>query len=231
MDAELRRKIPGVNWNFSQNIRDNVMEALSGFKGDNSLKIFGPEVDQLELLANKVANVMKDVPGMEDVGVIHEMGQSHLEFRVDPAKCERWGVMTADVNNVVRALLGPGPCPAWSRARSCLIFLFAGRSGCRNNETSILDIPVDVINNQVVLNQYPGTGSGAVSVPTAKGFAHPDPAPAGTLANTANPMSQQAPRLRLRDLVSPVAEDGSPDPGGQFERPAQPPSSASKASA
>ena len=48
---------------------------------------------------------MKDVPGMEDVGVIHEMGQSPLDVRVDPAKCERWAEMTADVNNVVQMLL------------------------------------------------------------------------------------------------------------------------------
>ena len=231
MDAELRRKIPGVNWNFSQNIRDNVMEALSGFKGDNSLKIIGPEVEHLELLANKVASVMKDVPGMEDVGVIHEMGQSHLEFRVDPAKCERWGVMTADVNNVVQSALGARAMSSMVEGEKLFDISIRWPKRLRNNETSILDIPVDVINNQVVLNQYPGTGSGAVSIPIAKGFAHPDPAPAGTLANTANPMSQQAPRLRLRDLVSPVAEDGSPDPGGQFERAAQPPSSASRASA
>ena len=48
MDAELERKLPGVTWNFSQNIRDNVMEALSGVKGDNSLKIVGPDFNQLQ---------------------------------------------------------------------------------------------------------------------------------------------------------------------------------------
>jgi cobalt-zinc-cadmium resistance protein CzcA len=218
MDAELRRKIPGINWNFSQNIRDNVMEALSGFKGDNSLKIFGPEVEQLELLAEKVKNVLQEVPGMEDVGVIHEMGQSHLEFRVDPAKCEKWGVMTADVNNVVSSALGARAMSSMVEGEKLFDISIRWPKRLRNNEASILDIPVDIINNQVVLNQYPGTGSGAVAVPSAKGFAHPDPAVSGTLANTANPMAQQAPRLRLRDLVSPVAEDGSPDPSGQFER-------------
>ena len=73
MNAELQRKIPGVVWNFSQNIRDNVMESLSGIKGDNSVKIFGPDIDQLELLATKVKNVLQEIQGMEDVGVFHEM--------------------------------------------------------------------------------------------------------------------------------------------------------------
>ena len=54
MNAELTAKLPGVDWNFSQNIRDNVMEALSGVKGDNSVKIFGPDLDKLESLADKV---------------------------------------------------------------------------------------------------------------------------------------------------------------------------------
>ncbi len=60
MNAELERSIPGIGWNFSQNIRDNVMEALSGVKGDNSLKIFGPDLDQLELLADKAKNILQE---------------------------------------------------------------------------------------------------------------------------------------------------------------------------
>jgi cobalt-zinc-cadmium resistance protein CzcA len=86
MSAELEKKIPGVSWNFSQNIRDNVMEALSGVKGNNSLKIFGPDLDQLELLAEKADDILKAVRGITDVGIFHLQGVSHLEFRVDPEK-------------------------------------------------------------------------------------------------------------------------------------------------
>ena len=82
----------------------------------------------------------------------------------------------------------------------------------RGNETSILDIPVDVGNNQVVQPQGPGF------VPSATGTGQAPPAVGGSLANTANPLSN-TPRLRLRDLVSPVGEDGSVDPDGQFEKP------------
>ena len=63
MDGELERKLPGISWNFSQNIRDNVMEALSGIKGDNSVKIIGPDLDKLELLATKTKDIMPADPG------------------------------------------------------------------------------------------------------------------------------------------------------------------------
>jgi cobalt-zinc-cadmium resistance protein CzcA len=217
MDDELEKKLPGIVWNFSQNIRDNVMEALSGVKGDNSIKIFGPDLDTLETLAAKAKNVLQTVRGIENVGTFHIRGQSHLEFRVDPAKCERWGVMTADVNNVVSSALGARALSSMVEGEKLFDIAVRWPKRLRGSETSILDIPVDVVNNTVVLNQYPGTGSGNVAVPNAKGWGFQDPAVPGTLANTANPISS-TPRLRLRDLVTPVGDDGAPDPGGQFEK-------------
>ena len=109
MNAELEAKIPAVMWNFSQNILDNVMESLSGIKGDNSVKIVGPDLDQLELLATKFKNEMDKIPGMANVGIFHIRGQSHLELRADPDKCRQWGVMPADVNNVIDSALRQPP--------------------------------------------------------------------------------------------------------------------------
>src|SRR5207253_502842 len=81
MNDELDAKIIGVDWNFSQNIRDNVMESLSGVKGDNSIKIFGPDLSKLEDLATAVKLRLEDVKGIgETVGVFRIMGQSNLEF-------------------------------------------------------------------------------------------------------------------------------------------------------
>jgi cobalt-zinc-cadmium resistance protein CzcA len=211
MNAELESKIPGVVWNFSQNIRDNVMEALSGIKGDNSVKIFGPDIDQLELLAAKVQNELQQIQGIENVGIFHVRGQSHLEFRVDPEKCEKWGVMTADVNNVVGSALGGKALSSMVEGEKLFDISVRWPKRLRNNETSILDIPVDIINNQVVLPQGPSL------VPSALGTSQQQPTPYSTQATTANPLSN-TPRLRLRDLVSPVSEDGAPDPSGQFER-------------
>ena len=211
MNADLGRKLPGIVWNFSQNIRDNVMESLSGIKGDNSIKIFGPDFDKLESLAAKVKNVLQGIPGIEDVGVFHIRGQSHLEFRVDPVKCQRWGVMTADVNNVVASALGGKAISSMVEGEKLFDISIRWPKRLRNSETSILDIPVDVGNNTVVQAQGPGM------VPSASGTSLAPPSTSGTLADTSNPISSK-PRLRLRDLVSPVGEDGAADPGGQFER-------------
>ncbi|HEV3145521.1 MAG TPA: efflux RND transporter permease subunit, partial [Gemmataceae bacterium] len=212
MNSELATKVPGVNWNFSQNIRDNVMEALSGVKGDNSVKIFGPDIDELEKIAAKTKNVLQSISGIENVGTFHIRGQSHLEFRVDPAKCERYGVMTADVNNVVASALGAAPQSNMVEGEKLFPIAIRWPKRLRGSESSILDIPVDIINNQVVLAQGPGI------VPKAQGNAQPPANPTGSQADTTSPLSAQAPRIRLRDLVSPVGEDGSPLPDGQFER-------------
>jgi heavy metal efflux system protein len=212
MNAELETKIPGINWNFSQNIRDNVLEALSGVKGDNSLKIFGPDLDTLELLATKAKNMLQSVPGVANVGIFHVRGTSHLEFRVDPQKCQKWGVSTADVNNVISTALAAHPQSSMVEGEKLFDISIRWPKWRRDNETSILDIPVDIINNQVVLAQ----GSGFA--PNASGHPLPGPAVSGSLADTSSPISS-TPRLRLRDLVTPVGKDLMPDPNGQFIRP------------
>ena len=91
MNAELRDKMPGVDWNFSQNIRDNVMESLSGVKGDNSVKIFGPDLEKLEELAEKVQGQAADDHGHRERRRLPHQGQTNLEFRVDLEKCKQVG--------------------------------------------------------------------------------------------------------------------------------------------
>ena len=196
MEAELERKLPGIDWNFSQNIRDNVMEALSGIKGDNSLKIIGPDLDKLQALGEQAEKILQTVPGLEDVGVFNVQGQSHLEFRVDPEKCQRWGVQVADVNNVAASALGGKALTQMIEGEKIFDVSIRWPAWRRGSETSILDIPVDVGNNQVVQPQGPGF------VPSATGTGQAPPAVGGSLAGTANPLSN-TPRLRLRDLVSP----------------------------
>ena len=102
MNAELNRKLPGIEWQFSQYIRDNVMEAISGVKGDNCVKIYGPDLDELEELAEQDQDRdCRKIQGLHDLGIYRIMGQSNLEFAVDKEKCKRWGVQVADVNNVI----------------------------------------------------------------------------------------------------------------------------------
>jgi heavy metal efflux system protein len=105
LQAEFAAALPGVVFNFSQYIQDNVEEALSGVKGANSVKILGPNLKVLEQYANQVLHEMEQVKGMEDLGIFHIVGQPNLNIKVDRAKAARYGLNTGDVNAVVQAAL------------------------------------------------------------------------------------------------------------------------------
>ncbi len=105
MDAELER-IPGVDFNFSQNIQDNVEEAMSGVKGENSLKLFGDDIDVLVKKADEIKDIMTKVPGVADLAVFQETGQPQLLVAIDRAASARYGLMAADVNMAVQAAIG-----------------------------------------------------------------------------------------------------------------------------
>jgi heavy metal efflux system protein len=98
--------IPGMDLNFSQNIQDNVEEAMSGVKGENSLKLFGDDFETLSRLANQIAGVMQSVRGVADVGVFRVGGQPSLLIRIDRAKAARYGLAAADVNATIQAAVG-----------------------------------------------------------------------------------------------------------------------------
>jgi cobalt-zinc-cadmium resistance protein CzcA len=103
---EFNDELPGVTFNFSQYIQDNVQEALSGVKGANSVKIIGRNQDILEDLALKVQHEMAQVDGMTDLGIFHVQGQPNLNVKVDRNKAARYGLNTGDVNTVIQAALG-----------------------------------------------------------------------------------------------------------------------------
>jgi heavy metal efflux system protein len=99
-------RIPGMDLNFSQNIQDNVEEAMSGVKGENSLKLFGDDFDTLSRLADRISQVMRSVRGVADVGVFRIGGQPSLLIRIDRAKAARYGLAAADVNATIQAAVG-----------------------------------------------------------------------------------------------------------------------------
>jgi cobalt-zinc-cadmium resistance protein CzcA len=222
MNAELSRKVIGVDWNFSQNIRDNVMESLSGVKGDNSVKIIGPDLDTLEELAEQVKNRLDKVRGLANVFVFHIKGQSNLEFRVDPLKCRIWGVSVADVNAVVRSAVGGQPFSQMIEGEKTFDITLRWPQRLRGDLSAILDIPVDITNNTVTAGAQPSMPQTPVSGPSSgvsgSGTQIAPPAQTGSQFNAlVNPI-MGTPRLRLGDLVSPVGEDGRPDPGGSYVR-------------
>jgi len=105
LQQEFAAELPGIDFNFSQYIQDNVEEALSGVKGANSVKIIGPNLEVLEQLATQVKAEMAKVNGVADLGIFRLLGQPNLNIKIDRDKTARYGLNTGDVNTVVQAAL------------------------------------------------------------------------------------------------------------------------------
>ena len=105
MDSRLSR-FPGVTFGFSQNIEDNVEEAMSGVKGENSLKLSGDDIEVLAQKAAEIRDVMARVPGVRDLAVLQETGQPQLLVSIDRPASARYGLAAADVNAAVQAAVG-----------------------------------------------------------------------------------------------------------------------------
>src|SRR5215831_9118142 len=105
IEEELRH-IPGVDYNFSQTIQDNVEEAMSGVKGENSLKLFGDDLEKLEAMARHIEQIMRTVPGVADLSVFGSLGQPNLLIRANRQLAARYGVLPGDVNGTLQAAIG-----------------------------------------------------------------------------------------------------------------------------
>lgn len=103
---ERLRAIPGVVFNFSQAIQDNVEEAMSGVKGENSIKLFGPDLKTLEAKALEIEAVMRGIHGVKDLGVFRLLGQPNLLIEIDREAIARYGIRVSDVNAIVQGAIG-----------------------------------------------------------------------------------------------------------------------------
>jgi len=106
MTEALTQQFPGVDFNFSQYIEDNVEEAASGVKGENSVKVYGNDLETLEHTANQIAKIMADVPGVTDLAVLRSLGQPTIRIDVDRTRAARYGLAPGDVNAVVQTAIG-----------------------------------------------------------------------------------------------------------------------------
>ncbi|MHB8812442.1 MAG: efflux RND transporter permease subunit, partial [Steroidobacteraceae bacterium] len=106
VQARFQAALPGVSFNFSQYIQDNIEEAMSGVKGENSVKIIGPSLETLTALAARVRDEMARVRGITDLGIFPVLGQPDLDITVNRAEAARYGLNTGDVNAVIQAALG-----------------------------------------------------------------------------------------------------------------------------
>ena len=98
LQAEFEAEFAGIGFNFSQYIQDNVEEGLSGVKGANSVKIFGPDLVTLERLASDIMRELDQVQGITDLGIFRVLGQPNLNITVDRLKAARYGINVSDIN-------------------------------------------------------------------------------------------------------------------------------------
>ena len=105
MDRELS-KMPGILWNFSQPIADNMEEAVSGVKGELAIKLYGNDLQVLEDKGDEIVNIMKKVRGVEDLGLFRVLGQPNLNISIDRQAAARYGINVTDIQDAVETAVG-----------------------------------------------------------------------------------------------------------------------------
>ena len=212
MDRELSHVMLGVDWNISQNIRNMVMESLSGVRGENSVKIVGPDLAGLERLADKTAKVLGGIPGVFDVGVYRIMGQSNLTFPIDRAKCARWGVSVADAQDVIATAVGGKALSQMTEGERSFDITLRWPAALRADEQAILDIPLEVPNNNVTSSPTPTLAttllSGGASGPSTIGSSTNMPSLVGSARGGALNDLTRTPHRRLGDVITPLNSAG-----------------------
>ena len=218
LSRELKGTILSVEWNVSQNIRNMVMESMSGVRGENSVKIIGSDLNELESAADRVVKALRTVRGLDDVGVYRIMGQSNLVLPIDRRKCGRWNLKVGDVQAVGETAVGGKPFSQMIEGERSFDITLRFPKQQRSNLDAILSIPVDVTGNTVANSQNPGQSatpvSGGNSGPSSTGSSADLPSLTGSAMNgTMNDLGR-TPRRPLGDMVTPLGPDGKPKPGG-----------------
>ena len=149
LQAELS-KIPGINFSFSQYIQDNVNEALSGVKGENSVKIFGSDLEVLAEKAHEVVAQLRKVRGIEDENILKELGQPTLNIQIDREKSARYGVNVADIQTVVANAIGGAPVTNFLEDEKTFGIAVRLNEASRNDIPDVSSLLVDTPNGQKV---------------------------------------------------------------------------------
>ena len=192
-------KFPALNFNFSQLIRDNVEEALSGVKGANSVKLFGSDLEVLESIGQQVVNILRTVHGIENVGMFHIVGQPNLEIQIDREACAATASTWPTSRPPSRSPSAAGRSRRWSRGRSSTTSSCGCRVDLRDDPNDIARIPIDI----------PGpTGKPGARIPMSH-VSQDHPPQAGGLVHLPReqpPLHPHQVQRRGRDLASAIAE-------------------------
>jgi cobalt-zinc-cadmium resistance protein CzcA len=156
----LEAEFPGVDFNFSQNIEDNVEEAASGVKGENSVKLFGSDLETLEKTAAKIKDVMATVPGITDLAVFNSLGQPTVQIDIDRDRAARYGLAPGDINATIQTAIGGQAAGNLYENGSDRNFPIMVRLAPQYRKS------IDTIRNITIGAQNPN-GSGIVQIPLA----------------------------------------------------------------
>jgi cobalt-zinc-cadmium resistance protein CzcA len=141
---------PGIDLNFSQPISDNVEEAVSGVKGSIVVKMFGDDYKYIENREQSIYNILKGVNGIEDLGIIHNMGQPELQIDLNQEEMAQYGVTAADANAVIEMAIGGKAATQIYEGEEKFDLRIRYPEDFRNNEKSIGDLRVPTLNNTTV---------------------------------------------------------------------------------
>ena len=105
MDKKLR-EYPGVIYNYSQPIIDNVAEAVAGINASLAVKIFGNDLAELNAKADSISTILRTVRGVKDLGILRNIGQPEISIVLDQQKMAFYGVTIADAGAVIEMAIG-----------------------------------------------------------------------------------------------------------------------------
>jgi Cu/Ag efflux pump CusA len=147
----LLQQVPGISWLITAKCPEELEAVFPGVLAEDLLEVRGPDLDELERLGGKVQAALRALPGVEGVAACSCLGLPRLDLRVDPDKCRRWGVNSADVSAILQmALAGKGISRMVEGEKTFDIIVRWSRR-LRDGEQAILDVPLDILNNQIVV--------------------------------------------------------------------------------
>jgi cobalt-zinc-cadmium resistance protein CzcA len=147
---EKLKGFPGVDFNFSQPISDNVEEAVSGVKGSIVVKMFGDDFHYIEGREEQIFKILKTVNGITDLGILRNLGQPELQINLDETKMALYGVTTADANAVIEMAIGGKAATQIYEGERKFDLRIRYSEDFRNNEESIGDLRVPTLNGSRV---------------------------------------------------------------------------------
>jgi len=149
MDKKMK-KYPGINFNYSQPIIDNVAEAVAGMNANNAVKIFGPDLRVLDSLSSLVLANIRNVTGVKDAGILRNIGQPEIQIHLDNEKMAVYGVAMQDAQNIVEMAVGGKTITEKFEGESRFDIRLRYPKETRHSEEEILKLMVPTFNGSMV---------------------------------------------------------------------------------